>query len=231
MFTNHETAGNSGVSYEEVRKAGRELIPKIYKNPISKEYDIIKAAKMLTLPVSDRTLLFDGETDMNALADFWIHEFRRGGKTMIERCRPEEMGLSPLEAELLLAHQRTRTSLFEVIEAQPRERRLRLCDLLEPERAEVRLTDVSLSVSLGDAHWQRPPMIFFRIITVQGYEVTSGVSFVFRPVHKQALLAAHQERMNRVPPGDKAERRYVFFYRKQREIGEEQAYASVPGTT
>ena len=45
---------------------------------------MIKAATMLTLPVSERTLLFDGETDMNALADFWIHELRRGGKIMME---------------------------------------------------------------------------------------------------------------------------------------------------
>lgn len=231
MDTNVETSGSFGASYEEVRKAGRELIPKIYKSPISKEYDMVKAAKMLTLPVRDRTLLFDGETDMGAHADFWIHEFRRAGKTMIERCRPDELGLSPLEADLLLAHQRARTSLFEVIEALPSERLLRLRDLLEPERAEARLTDVNLSASIGGADWQHPPLMFFRILALQGYEMTSGVSFTFEGVHKQALLAAYEERMNRVPPKDKAERRYVYFYRKQREIGVEQFYANVPGTT
>ena len=61
---------------------------------------------------------------------------------MIERCRPDELEFTPLEEEMLLAHQRTRTSLFEVIEVQPAERLVRLRDLLEPERAEVRLSSL-----------------------------------------------------------------------------------------
>jgi len=231
MSTSEPSAGKSSLSYEEVRKAGRDLIPKIYANPISKDYEMIKAAKMLTVPVSGGTLLFDGDTDVHALADFWIHDFRRGGKTMIERCRPDEMGLLPIEAEVLLSHQRARTSLVEVVEVQPRERWLRLNDLLDPERGEVRLTDVNLSASLGDVTWEHPPLIFFRLVTVLGFEITSGVSFVFQSKYKRALLAAYEERMNRVPPRDQTERRYVFFYRKQREIGEDQAYVEVSGTT
>jgi hypothetical protein len=229
MPTHDQTAGTPKVSYEELRKAGRSLIPKLYEGPLGQEYDIMKAARKLTVPVSDRTLLFDGETDMNALADFWIHEYRHRGKTLIERCRPDELDLTPLEADLLLAHQRSRTSLFEVVETQPLEQQVRVRDLLEPGRAEVRLMDVHLSASLAAARCP-PLLLFFRLVTVQGYEVTSGVSFVFLRVHKPALLAAYRERMNRVLPGDWSERKFVFFYRKHQEIGEEQMYADVTGT-
>jgi hypothetical protein len=188
---------------------------------------MLKAGKKLTVPISDRTFLFDGETDMNALADFWIHEFRQGGKTMIERCRPEEMNISPLEAELLRAHQQSRTSLFEVIEVPHRESQVRLRDLLEPKRAEVRLTDVGLSGSLRRIAC--PVLLFFRLVTTCGFEVTSGVNFTFRQERKLALLLAYWERMQRVMPGDWMERKFVFFYRKHRECGEREVYQDVPG--
>jgi hypothetical protein len=216
------------VTYEELRRAGRALIPKIYASPARKEFDMLKAGKKLTVPISGRTFLFEGETDMNALADFWIHEFRHGGKRMIERCQPEEMDLTPLERELLRAHQQSRTSLFEVIEALPGEHRVRLCDVLEPERAEVRLTDVGLSESL--VRLECPVLLFFRVIAACGFEMTSGVSFVFRQERKPMLLQAYRERMRTVTPADWTERRFVFFYRKHREFGEEQVYQEAPGT-
>jgi hypothetical protein len=189
---------------------------------------MLKAGKKLTVPISGRTFLFEDETDMNALADFWIHEFRHGGKRLIERCHPEEMGLTTLEAELLRAHQQTRTSLFEVIETLPGEHRVRLCDLLEPERAEVQLTDVGLSESL--VRLASPVLLFFRVVAACGFEMTSGVNFAFCQEHKPMLLRAYSERMRTVVPADRAERRFVFFYRKNREFGEEQVCREAPGT-
>jgi len=214
--------------YELLRRAGRSLVPKIYANPVNKQFDMLKAAKKLTLPVVDRTFVFESETDMNTLADFWIHEFRQGGQTLIERCRPAEMELTPLEAELLRAHQQSRTSLFEVIEAHPEEHLVRLRDLIEPDRTEVRLTDVGLSGSLGRAAVLL--LLFFRVVTVREFEMTSGFCFTFRPHHKTALLEAYAGRMKRVMPAEWTERKFVFFYRRHREIGEAQIYREALGT-
>jgi len=159
------------------------LIPKIYKNPISKEFNMLKAAKRLTLPTSGKTLIFDGETDMNACADFWIHEFRTGGATMIERCDASQMGLEPIEAEMLEAHRRSRTSLFEAVETRPREHQVLLVDLLEPQHGEICLTDMGLSGSL--AQHKIRLLLFFRLVSARGVHMTSGVSFVFRPNAKR----------------------------------------------
>lgn len=214
--------------YLDLRKAGRALISKIYQTPVSHDYDMLKAARKLTLPTSGRTLVFDGETDMNALADFWIHEFRVGGRTLIERCDAGPMGLGPLEGELLAAHQQSRTSLFETVEVRPSLHQVLLRDLLEPVQPEFLLTDHGLSASIAEGPVR--PLLFLRVITVREFNMTSGVSFVFRPERKPELLRAYQQRMTPVGPKDRAERRFVFFYQAHRAFGEQQVYEDVAGT-
>ena len=71
--------------YRHLRSVGRQLITKMYEAAKGPPYDMIKAAKKLTLPTQDRTLLFDVETDVNALADFYLHEMRFGYGSGIHR--------------------------------------------------------------------------------------------------------------------------------------------------
>lgn len=56
------------------------------------------------------------------------------------------------------------------------------------------------------------------------------MSFVFRKERQSALLRTYTERMKRVAPDDRAERRFVFFYQCHRQFGETQAYQAAPGT-
>jgi hypothetical protein len=100
-------------SYQEIRAAGKDLFSKIVAATRHLDFDIIKAAKKMTLPTSERTLLFDSETDQNALLDFYVCEYRRGGKTRVEACEPQATNLSPLQVEQLRALRESRTSLFE----------------------------------------------------------------------------------------------------------------------
>ena len=130
-----------------------------------------------------------------------------GGKTQVESCSAEAMGLSPLEAELLAGHQQGRTSLFEALET--REPMVRLRDLLEADQPEMCLTDHGLSSSLRRAPYNL--LIFLRVVTARGVNMTSGVSFAFRAERKGELFRAYEARMKTVLPADRAERRYVFF--------------------
>jgi hypothetical protein len=211
--------------YLEMRASGRSLISKIWKSAVSKEYAPIKAAKKLTLPRSGRTLLFDGETEMNAFADFMIHEFRVGGRSLIQRCDASQLGLTPLEAEVLVGLQHARTSLFEVGDARSRAHQTLLQDLLKPDREAIWLTDHGLSLSLGANGM--PMLIFLRLTTVQDINMTSGVSFVFTPDRKEQLLRGYEQRMKTVEPADRSERRFVFFFQRHLECGDEQRYQDV----
>src|SRR5256885_16881091 len=81
------------------------------------QYDIIRAAKKLTIPIQDRTLIFDGETDTTALADFYLHEMRFGGKRIGDVLADSGAELTPDELDLLAAHRHSRCSLFAIISA------------------------------------------------------------------------------------------------------------------
>jgi hypothetical protein len=211
--------------YVEIRTAGMAVISKLLKSPEGKRFDVIKAARKLTLPMAGNTLIFDGETEMYAHADFFLFDYRMGGETIVGSCTAQSLGLSPLEAEFLIGLQQGRTSLFEVLESNPGKYQVRLQDLLEPERPSFCLTDRALSASM--AAFGIPMLLFFRLLTVRGINMTSGVSFVFLPEHKERLLRDYRERMKTVAAADRAERRFVFFFQKHLQCGEDQAYQDV----
>ena len=52
--------------------------------------------------------------------------------------------------------------------------------------------------------------------------------FLFDPVHTEHLKQSLRHKMKKVAPAEWNERKYAFFYKKHREIGEEEMYADVP---
>jgi hypothetical protein len=60
---------------------------------------MLRAAKKLTIPIQSGTLVFDGETATSALMDFYMHEFFKGGRRMVDCCDPVAAGLSQKECE------------------------------------------------------------------------------------------------------------------------------------
>ena len=85
--------------YRRLRAAGKQLITKMYDAAKGPQYDIIRAAKKLTLPLQNRTLIFDGETDTTALADFYLHEMRFGGKRIVDVLADSGAELTPDERD------------------------------------------------------------------------------------------------------------------------------------
>ncbi|MGI8604911.1 MAG: hypothetical protein ACR2OZ_18225 [Verrucomicrobiales bacterium] len=211
--------------YKRLRIIGRGLVPKVLEATRHLDFDMIKAAKKLTLPVSGRTLIFDeGETDTNAFIDFYLHEFRVGGRRVVDCCDPEAMGLSPDERDLLEAHRSTRASLFDVLAVDAANELLQMRDLLASDKPDVRLTDLSLS-SMDNVAGNL--LLFVRVLACQGIEMSSGCFFSFSPRHRQRLLDAHALRMKTVAPAEYSQRTFIFFYQRHREFGEAEAYAEV----
>jgi hypothetical protein len=175
--------------YRQLRATGKRLISKLYAAARGALYDSVKAAKKLTMPVYGRTIVFDGETDMNALADFFLHEMRFGGKRIADVLAESGVDLPPDERQLLAAHRASRCSLFQVIGVNPSACQLSLRDVLEPGPSDVVLTDISLSncgaVTPGS-------LIFTRIVHCDGFYISAGFFFGFRASQRVALLNAYQ---------------------------------------
>jgi len=211
--------------YRRLRAASRVLSSKVQVATRSLDFDPIKAAKKMTIPVKGRTLIFDGEMETAALMDFYLHEFQKGGRCPLQCCDPVAMRLSADERDLLEAHMAARTSLFKVVAVEPGIAQLQLSDVLSPGQPDVMLSDIAMS-QMGAATSE--VLLFLRVVACQGIRMSSGCFFAFSTLHRQRLLDAYARRMETVPPGEQSQRRFIFFFQRHREFGEEQAFAT-PG--
>ena len=211
--------------YQEIRAAGKAMHSKVTKATIHLEFNMLRIAKRMTLPLAGRTLVFDGEAAQNAFFDFWLHEYRVNGKSLVESVDPVAAGLDPLETETLEAHRQARTSFFATEAVLPDSHQVRLRDLLEPDRPETLLTDLGLSASMQFIGTRLA--LFCRRVVVRDLAMTSGFSFGFEPEHVPGILQAHRQRMKKVAPPDFSEARFVFFFQKHRQKGVEQEYQDV----
>ena len=206
--------------YQEIRAAGKAMHSKALEATRHLDFNPLRIAKRMTLPFAGRTLVFDGEVAQNAFFDFWFHEYRLNGKSLVESVDPVAAGLEPLEMEVLEAHRQTRTSFFAAGAIVPGEHQLRMRDLLEPDQPETVLTDIGLSDSMQRRELQLA--LFCRRVVVRGITMTSGFSFGFEPELVPGILQAYRQRMKKVPPVDASEARFVFFFQKYRQLGVEQ---------
>jgi hypothetical protein len=211
--------------YQEIRAAGKAMHNKAMRATRDLEFNPLRIAKRMTVPLAGRTLIFDSEVVQNAFFDFWFHEYRVNGKSLVESVDPVAAGLEPLETEVLEAHRQARTSFFATEAVLPDSHQVRLRDLLEPDRPETLLTDLGLSDSMQRIGTRLA--LFCRRVEVRGLAMTSGFSFGFEPELIPGILQAHRQRMKRVAPQDLPEARFVFFFQKHRQRGVEQEYQDV----
>jgi hypothetical protein len=216
---------NTMTPYQEIRAAGKAMHSKVLDATRHLDFNPIRIAKRMTLPVAGRTLVFDDEVVQNAFFDFWFHEYQVNGKSLAQSVDPVAAKLTPLEAEVLAAHAPARTSFFLTEAVLPEQHQVRLRDLLEPQASEILLTDLGLSESL--AHSGARLAFYCRLVTLRGITMTSGFSFLFRSERVTGLLQAYRQKMKKVTPENLPEQRFIFFFQKYRQMGEEQRYQDV----
>lgn len=189
-------------------------------------FEMLRAARTLGVPTPGGTLMLEGDTDIAALWDFSIGEFRVQGRTLVETCDPADAGLTAHEANYLEAFRRSRTSLFLAVRVVPDAHQIVLRDILEPTRPEVFLTDINLSGCFQRFGTQA--LFFLRALEVGGFCMSSGLMFAFDPVHHNRLVQSFQQKMKKVAQADWNERKFIFFFDKHRQFGLRQGYADVP---
>jgi hypothetical protein len=69
--------------------------------------------------------------------------------------------------------------------------------------------------------------LFCRLMEVRGINMTSGFSFAFPPERVPGILQAYQQKTKKVPPDELSRTRFVLFFGKYRQFGEEQEFRDV----
>ncbi|MGH8017418.1 MAG: hypothetical protein ACREIA_03880 [Opitutaceae bacterium] len=215
-------------AYKEVRAASQSWFKKIMQQPAWEAANLHRAAKKLGLPVHDRTIVFDDENDTALLMDYFLLEYRQGGKSIAESCVFAPGELTAAEAEYHQAVLASRTSLFAVTGTHDHEPMLRLRDLLEPEAAEIWLTDLGFAASIR--RLSKHPLLFTRVVPVRSLHITGGFSFLFDPGQEPALVDGYRRAMWPVPVPHRSHRRTSFFLDRSRRLGQPLALADVVAT-
>lgn len=211
-------------AYKTARAAAQSWLPKIMRHPASKPFDIVKAARKLTLPVEDRLIVFESETEQALLMDFYLVDYRPDGKSVAETCVFAPGELTPDETEAHRAMLASRTSLFEAVAVHDREPKILLRDRLDPAAPELWLTDLGLA---GSIRRLGKVLLFTRVFSPYGLHMTGGFSFVFETKHEPALVAGYRRELWSAPAAHRNHRRTIFFLAQHRRHGLEQAYADV----
>lgn len=211
--------------YQQIRAAGKSMHGKSLQATRDLDFDPLRIAKQMTLPTSGRTLIFDDEAMQNAFFDFWFHEYRVNGKSLVESVDPAAAELDPLETEVLEAHCHAHTSLFLADAVLLGSNQVRLRDLLNPDQPEVLLTDFAMSDSIYRAGTQ--VAMYSRVVVVRGIAMTSGFNFTFNPARVPGILDACRKRLKKVPAAELSAARFVFFFQKHRQFGEERVSKDV----
>lgn len=212
-------------TYKAIRAAAKSWFPKVMRLPADKRFDIVKAARKLGLPVDGRTLMFDGDGDIAVLTDYHLLDFRPEGKSLAESCLFALGELTALEADWHRAFLASRTSLFAVTHVHSDEPKILLRDCLDKKAPELWLTDLGLSDTVR--RFGSKLVMFTRVISLHGLNMTGGYSFIFEPKHEFALVDGYRRAMWSVPSAKHDQRRTAYFLDLHRKFGVEQVYTDV----
>ena len=209
-------------TYRAIRDASRSWFPKVMDQPAIAAADLTKAAQQAGLSVKNRTIIFeDEELEGAMLMDFFLFDYRPKGKTPAEACVFAEGELDPLEAEFHRAGTSGHLSFFEIDGAHEQLPRIRLRDLLDPNRPHLWLTDINLSTSFRQLG---PALLFTRVLSIRDLNLTGGFSLAFEIGRKTALLDGYKRAMWSIPSAKQAQRRTPYFYAQHLRYGLPQTF-------
>jgi hypothetical protein len=166
--------------------------------------DFTEAGRRLGI-LKDDILVFGDEEETNVLMDFALYDLRMNGQSAVEAYQ-ELGGLNSTEKDVLQAMRASYSSLFKIEAISVSESILHLRDLLN-DRGGIKLIDVAFSQSAV-----RGLLLFIRLVPFKDIYMTSGISFIFPPDIKIALLKEYEKAV-RCSFAHDSEGRFLFFYR------------------
>jgi len=206
-------------TYRDHRRVAVELTNKILKTSV-KPSALGRSAKLLGIG-KGRYLIFDSESEMDALMDFVINEYRVNNQNAVELYLAQQGAENEIEEEILNAFVSSYTSLFKIVSVSRREHLVVLSDLLN-KRDNVQLMDINLSGTAVPGL-----LIFLRVLQLKQFAMTSGMSFAFPGELEEYLLARYKRLKGTVRSRHGSARRFVCFHRLSRSDGLKVGYRRI----
>lgn len=201
--------------YKKIREVGLILHHKIIESYL--DHDILySSAKLLGILKGD-LFVFDSEDEASVLMDFALHEYKLNHRSAVEIYREKVGGQNEAEKEILASLPSAYTSLFEIVAISGNTMILK--DLLKEEDRFIRLLDIGFSLT------GTPGMlIFIRVVPFKDFNMTSGISFLFRGSLKKYLIRRYRRISKKIESDSDSMKRFIVFFKLNRECGEEVRY-------
>lgn len=172
------------------------------------------AVKLLGIRMQGNTILFDSEEETSYLMNFLLFDYKVNGKNTVQIYQESHKANTEIENEIINSLRSSYSSLFEVTTI--RGFTVRLKDLFKATDKPIKLVDVAFSMTASPG-----TMVFVRLVPLGDRYMTSGVSFIFRKEIKQYLLRRHRKISKKIQASDQDMKRYIAFFRLNKECGEE----------
>ncbi|MEX2411668.1 MAG: hypothetical protein WD607_09945 [Candidatus Paceibacterota bacterium] len=199
--------------YLDIREIAKHLASKIFEWEQDKLNYLSEGTKLGL--VSNRTIVFDDDSDTENLQDYMMYNSRYKGKRILDLFYDSEVDLDDMEELILEGMVNSEMSIYEITDIDPDSQRCRvyLNDLMKPGSYEVINFGFSQTGLVG-------MVICARLIELEdGLYMTSGATFAFDANAKDRLLADYSfekfKRRKNLNSGDL----FIFCNKKSKVYG------------
>lgn len=198
--------------YISYRKRLVELHMKILNEIVSGE-DYLKSAGILGILNKNNKVVIESHSENHALYDFNIYgNIRSGSNALSEYINKYSPG-NKEDEDLLLAMKISDVGLYEIADHDQENGIIRLKDLIN-NSVGIKLIDIGMGENLN------PNIILFtRLIHLDEFSMTSGLTFAFSIDHKDYLMKKSHKMMKKVDGYDESVARFITFFMLNRLNG------------
>lgn len=203
--------------YKTCRKVGMNLNHKMMDKCLDRD-TLNKSAKLLGI-IQKGKIVFDNEDETSVLMDFALNDYRFVNKTVVEKYSEKYGWKNTIEKDIFNALSNSYTSLFKITSISRSNNTLILTDILNKEN-DIKLIDIAFSNTITHSNY----LLFTRILPFKDFNMTSGVSFIFRSNMENYLIKQYKKKKNEIKSNNEDIRRFVTFYKLHKKHGIDVSY-------
>jgi hypothetical protein len=198
--------------YKKYREVGKALNHKIIDRFIDRDI-MMKSGKYLGLVKRD-SLIFNSESESNALMDFAINEFETNCKNAVQLYKDKVILENDIEGEILDALLNSYTTLCKITDVKRKHNTLILTDLLNTNCEPIEIIDIGFSQTAVAGF-----LMFLRVVPFDNFKMTGGIGFIFYDELEEYLIKEYKYLSKLVKSSSESIKRYVAFFKLNRRHG------------
>ncbi len=206
-------------TYKTYRSIQGKLHGRILELYADTQY-MMRCSRLLGLMHKKEFVIHD-QSEIDALGNFATYEYKKAGKTCVQRYYDTEECEEETEKVVLDAMVASYTSLFVILGKSSHRSSLLLRDILT-EREDIELIDIGLSSSVFPK-----AVLFTRVVPFSDLNMSAGVNLPFHLSEMDFLLARHEKVRKKSGKQNRSMNRFIEFFKLHKAIGMGVSYENI----